>query len=49
MSKFELMVGEILRINDGTKSSQEATEAFVELKLLCGYNIIKSTDQVYKR
>jgi hypothetical protein len=46
--KWKLMVGEIMRTSDNIRSSQEATEAFVEVTLLCGYNIIKSKDQVYK-
>jgi hypothetical protein len=49
MSIWELCIGETMRTNDGNRSSQEATEAMVELELLYGYNIIKSNDQVYKR
>jgi hypothetical protein len=45
--KWYLMIGEIMRTSDKIRSSQEATEAYVELMLLCGYNIFKSKDQVY--
>jgi hypothetical protein len=48
MSVWELCIGETIRTNDGIRSSQEATEALVEIELLCGYNIIKSKDQVYR-
>ena len=42
MDRFELMVGELHRLATGLPSSQEATEAFVELLLLKGRPVVAS-------
>jgi hypothetical protein len=49
MNTWEFVVGEIKRFSQNPDfiEPQEAREDFIENKLLCGYNIIKSKDQVY--
>ena len=47
MSKWDFVVLELKSLQKGFEDYQPITELFVEQKLLCGYNIIKSKDQVY--
>ena len=47
MSKWEFVVSELKSLQQGFSDDQPIVELFVEQKLLCGYNIIKSKDQVY--
>lgn len=42
MSVWELCIGEAIRTGQGIRSSQEASEAWVELEMLRGYNIVAS-------
>jgi hypothetical protein len=47
MSKWDFVVLELKSLQQGFNDDQPIVELFVEQKLLCGYNIIKSKDQVY--
>ena len=47
MSKWEFVVLELKSLQKGFEDYQPITELFVEQKLLRGYNIIKSDDQIY--
>lgn len=49
MNTWDFVVGEIKRFSQNPDfiEPQEAREDFIENKLLCGYNITKSKDQVY--
>lgn len=47
MSKWDFVVSELKSLQQGFDDHQAIVELFVEQKLLCGYNIIKSKDQVY--
>ena len=49
MEKWSFVISELKSLQQGFEDHQAITELFVEQKLLCGYNIIKSKDQVYKR
>ena len=49
MSKWDFVILELKALQQGFEDYQPITELFVEQKLLYGYNIIKSKDQVYKR
>jgi len=48
MSKWDFVVSELKSLQQGFNDHQAIAELFVERKLLCGYNIIKSKDQVYR-
>ena len=50
MNTWDFVVGEIIRFSQLVDfiEPQEAREDFVENKLLLGYNISKSDDQVYR-
>jgi hypothetical protein len=48
MNKWNFVVSELKSLQQGFEDHQAITELFVEQKLLFGYNIIKSKDQVYK-
>ena len=47
MSKWEFVVSELKSLQQGFNDDQPIVELFVEQKLLYGYNITKSKDQVY--
>jgi hypothetical protein len=47
MNKWEFVVSELKSLQQGFEDHQAITELFVEQKLLFGYNITKSKDQVY--
>jgi hypothetical protein len=47
MNKWEFVVSELKSLQQGFEDNQAIAELFVEQKLLFGYNIIKSNDQVY--
>lgn len=47
MSKWEFVVSELKSLQQGFGDHQAIVELFVEQKLLSGYNITKSKDQVY--
>ena len=47
MNKWDFVVSELKSLQQGFEDHQAITELFVEQKLLFGYNIIKSDDQVY--
>jgi hypothetical protein len=49
MNKWEFVVSELKSLQQQFQDDQAIAELFVEQKLLYGYNIIKSKDQVYKR
>ena len=49
MNNWEFVISELKSLQQGFEDHQAITELFVEQKLLFGYNIIKSKDQVYKR
>ena len=49
MSKWDFVVSELKSLQQQFQDDQPIVELFVEHKLLYGYNIIKSKDQVYKR
>ena len=49
MNTWDFVVSELKSLQQGFEDHQAITELFVEQKLLRGYNIIKSNDQVYKR
>ena len=48
MNKWEFVVNELKSLQQGFQDHQSIAELFVEQKLLFGYNIIKSKDQVYR-
>ena len=47
MNKWQFVVSELKSLQQEKVDEQWIAELFVEQKLLCGYNIIKSKDQVY--
>ena len=47
MNTWDFVISELKSLQQGFKDNQAIAELFVEQKLLCGYNIIKSKDQVY--
>ena len=47
MNTWEFVVSELKSLQQGFNDDQPIVELFVEQKLLYGYNIIKSKDQVY--
>lgn len=47
MSKWQFVVSELKSLQQGFEDHQAIAELFVEQKLLFGYNILKSKDQVY--
>jgi hypothetical protein len=49
MNTWQFVVSELKSLQQGFNDDQAIAELFVEQKLLRGYNIIKSKDQVYKR
>ena len=49
MNTWEFVISELRTLQQEEEDGQLITELFVEQKLLFGYNIIKSKDQVYKR
>jgi hypothetical protein len=49
MNKWDFVVSELKSLQQDFQDDQAIAELFVEQKLLYGYNIIKSKDQVYKR
>jgi hypothetical protein len=49
MNKWDFVVSELKSLQQDIQDDQAIAELFVEQKLLYGYNIIKSKDQVYKR
>ena len=49
MNKWDFVVSELKSLQQQFQDNQPIVELFVEQKLLYGYNIIKSKDQVYKR
>ena len=48
MNKWQFVVSELKSLQQETPDDQAIAELFVEQKLLYGYNIIKSKDQVYR-
>ena len=48
MNTWDFVVSELKSLQQEFKDHQAIVELFVEQKLLYGYNIIKSTDQVYR-
>jgi hypothetical protein len=50
MNTWDFVVSEIKRFSQNVDfiEPQEAREDFIENQLLCGYNITKSKDQVYR-
>jgi hypothetical protein len=49
MNTWQFVVSELKSLQQEFQDHQAIVELFVEQKLLSGYNIIKSKDQVYKR
>jgi hypothetical protein len=47
MNTWEFVVSELKSLQQGFEDHQAITELFVEQKLLYGYNISKTKDQVY--
>jgi hypothetical protein len=47
MHKWDFVVSELKSLQQDFNDDQPIVELFVEQKLLCGYNITKSKDQVY--
>ena len=47
MENWSFVISELKSLQQGFEDHQAITELFVEQKLLCGYNIIKSKDQVH--
>ena len=47
MSKWDFVIEELKSLQQGCEDNQASAELFVEQKLLFGYNILKSKDQVY--
>ena len=48
MNTWDFVILELKSLQKGFEDYQPITELFVEQKLLSGYNIIKSKDQVYR-
>ena len=48
MNKWDFVVSELKSLQQQFNDDQPIVELFVEQKLLFGYNIIKSKDQVYR-
>ena len=48
MNTWDFVVSELKSLQQGFQDHQAIAELFVEQKLLYGYNIIKSKDQVYR-
>ena len=48
MNKWDFVVSELKSLQQEFNDDQAIVELFVEQKLLCGYNIIKSKGQVYR-
>jgi hypothetical protein len=48
MNTWDFVLLELKSLQKGFEDYQPITELFVEQKLLCGYNIKKSIDQVYR-
>ena len=48
MNKWDFVVSELKSLQQEFNDHQAIVELFVEQKLLCGYNITKSTDQIYR-
>lgn len=47
MEKWSFVISELKSLQQEFADDQPIVELFVEQKLLCGYNIIKSKDQVH--
>ena len=47
MNTWDFVISELKTLQQEQEDGQPITELFVEQKLLYGYNIIKSKDQVY--
>ena len=48
MNTWDFVVSELKSLQQEFQDHQAIVELFVEQKLLCGYNITKSTDQIYR-
>jgi len=48
MNKWDFVVSELKSLQQGIEDNQAIAELFVEQKLLYGYNITQSKDQVYR-
>jgi hypothetical protein len=48
MNTWDFVVSELKSLQQQFQDDQAIAELFVEQKLLYGYNIIKSKDQVYR-
>ena len=48
MNKWDFVVSELKSLQQDFQDHQAIVELFVEQKLLCGYNITKSDDQIYR-
>ena len=48
MNKWDFVVSELKSLQQEFNDHQAIVELFVEQRLLCGYNIIKSKHQVYR-
>ena len=48
MNTWDFVVSELKSLQQGFNDHQAIVELFVEQKLLRGYNITKSKDQVYR-
>ena len=48
MNTWQFVVSELKSLQQEFQDDQPIVELFVEQKLLCGYNITKSKDQVYR-
>ena len=49
MNTWQFVISELKSLQQEFNDDQPIVELFVEQKLLYGYNIFKSKDQVYKR
>jgi hypothetical protein len=47
-NKWNFVITELISLQRGFEDPQPIAELYVEQVLLCGYNIIKSKDQVYR-
>jgi len=48
VNTWEFVISELKSLQQGFEDNQAIAELFVEQKLLSGYNITKSKDQVYR-
>jgi hypothetical protein len=48
MNTWDFVVSELKSLQQEFNDHQAIVELFVEQRLLCGYNIYKSIDQVYR-